>query len=38
MKRRPAVKIKDKKIFRRSASKVKKVNLPQRVRRGGIRF
>ena len=28
----------DKKIFRRTATKVKAVNLPQKIYRGGIRF
>lgn len=29
---------KDKKFFRRTAAKVKKVNLPGRIYRGGFRF
>lgn len=29
---------KDKKYFQRTASKVKKVNLPGKIYRGGIRF
>lgn len=36
--RRPVNKRKDKKIFTRTASKVKAVNLPEKIYRGGIRF
>lgn len=36
--RAPTSKKKDKKIFRRTATKVKAVNLPEKVYRGGIRF
>lgn len=36
--RRPVNKSKDKKIFTRTASKVKAVNLPEKIYRGGIRF
>lgn len=36
--RRPTSKRKDKKIFTRTASKVKAVNLPDKIYRGGIRF
>lgn len=31
-------KVVDRKIFRRTAAKVKAVNLPQKIYRGGIRF
>lgn len=31
-------KVVDQKIFRRTATKVKAVNLPQKIYRGGIRF
>lgn len=36
--RRPVNKSKDKKHFTRTASKVKAINLPEKVYRGGIRF
>lgn len=36
--RRPVNKRRDKKIFTRTASKVKAVNLPDKIYRGGIRF
>lgn len=36
--RRPVNKRKDRKIFTRTASKVKAVNLPEKIYRGGIRF
>lgn len=36
--RRPVNKRKDKKLFTRTASKVKAVNLPEKIYRGGIRF
>lgn len=38
MKRRPTKKRVDKKIFRRTAVKSKKINLAPRVMRGGIRL
>lgn len=38
MKRRPMKPRKDKKIFRRTAVKSKKINLAPRVMRGGIRL
>lgn len=38
MKRKKANPKFDKKIFTRTASKVKAINLPQKVYRGGIRF
>lgn len=38
MKRWKANKRKDKKIFSRTASKTKAVNLPTKVYRGGLRF
>lgn len=37
-KRAPTNKRKDKKIFTRTATKVKAVNLPGKIFRGGIRF
>lgn len=37
-KRSKTNKKKDKKVFRRTATKVKAVNLPQKNYRGGIRF
>ena len=36
--RAPTNKRKDKKIFTRTASKVKKINLPRKIYRGGIRL
>lgn len=36
--RRPVNKRKDKKHFTRTATKVKAVNLPDKIYRGGIRF
>ena len=38
MKRKKANPKIDKKLFTRTASKVKVINLPQKVYRGGIRF
>lgn len=38
MKRMKVNKKTDKKVFQRTASKVKAINLPKRVYRGGIRF
>lgn len=38
MKRRPVSKKKDKKIFSQTANKVKAVNLPVKIYRGGIRL
>lgn len=38
MKRKKTVRKVDKKIFTRTARKVKAINLPQKVFRGGIRF
>lgn len=38
MKRRPTRRRKDRKIFRRTAVKSKKINLAPRVMRGGIRL
>lgn len=38
MKRKPMKRKKDKKIFRRTAVKSKKINLAPRVMRGGIRL
>lgn len=37
-KRRPVNKTKDKKHFTRTATKVKAINLPDKIYRGGIRF